>query len=243
MYSFGRTLSFAILLLTSQFALAENVLVLSNGATNYPMHGQNNSGIAEAILSEALRRINYKLEIRLFPNERSLINSNRGLVDGETQRIAGLEKKYPNLIRVPEKTMDWEFVAFSKKKIDMTRGWSSLVPYETSYITGWKIFEFNVPKNVRVTRVRDPDGLFTLLNHDRSDIALFERWEGMEIIKKNKYKDIKPLSPALASREMFTYLHKKNAKLVPLLAKALKDMKNDGTYARLHKQILGPLEK
>lgn len=243
MFCFGRTLTFAILLLICQFALAKNVLVLSNGATNAPMHGKNNSGIVEAILSEALKRMGYQLDVRVFPNERSLINANRGIIDGETQRIAGLEKKYTNLIRVPEKIMDWEFVAFSKKKIDMTGGWNSLKPYETSFITGWKIFEYNVPDDVSVTLTRDPEGLFTLLNNNRSDISLFERWQGLEIIKKNNYKDIKPLSPPLATRAMFTYLHKKNAKLIPLLASKLKEMKKDGTYARIYKQILGPLEK
>ena len=92
----ARSLSIAILLFVAPLSFAENVLVLSNGTTDYPMHGKNNSGIVEAILSEALKRINYKLVIRALPNERSLINANRGLVDGESQRIAGLEKKYPN---------------------------------------------------------------------------------------------------------------------------------------------------
>ncbi len=238
-----RVIILFVLLLINTNANADNTLVLSNGGTYMPMHTQEFKGFVDVLLTEAVRRIGYKLDMRSLPNERSLINSDRGIIDGETQRIAGLEKQYTNLIRVPEKVMDWQFVVFSKQKIDTTQNWNSLKPYTTSFITGWKIFEYNVPKDVQITKTRDAEGLFLLLNKNRTDLVLYELWQGLALIKRYNYKDIMVSYPAMANREMFTYLHKKHALLVPKLAESLRTMKKDGSYQKLYKRILEPYIK
>jgi len=231
-----------IILLVSNTIVAGEALVISNGATKSPMHREHFDGFVDLVLLEALKRIDHKMDIRGLPNERSLMNANRGLIDGEAQRISGMENNYPNLIRVPEKIMDWQFVVFSKKNINTSEGWKSLMPYTTAFITGWKIFEYNVPIKTSVMAVKNEEIMFTLLQRDRIDIVLYELWQGLDFIKKHNYNDIKVSSPPIANREMFTYLHKKHARLVPKLAQALKDMKNDGTYNRIHDPVLGHLK-
>ncbi len=59
------------------------------------------ANISEIVLRKAYERIGVKIDTHYFPAERALYMSNSGLVDGEVNRIIGLEKKYPNLIRVP----------------------------------------------------------------------------------------------------------------------------------------------
>lgn len=233
----------SILLLINTNANADNTLVLSNGGTHAPMHTKDFKGFIDVVLTEALTRIGYKLDTRSLPNERSLINSDRGIIDGETQRITGLEKKYPHLIRVPEKIMDWQFVVFSKQHIDTTKNWKSLTPYTTSFITGWKIFEYNVPENVAVTKTRDPEGLFFLLDKNRTDVILYELWQGLALTKKHRYEGVMVSYPPLAKKAMFTYLHKKHALIVPKLAQALKEMKKDGSYQLIYQRILEPFLK
>ena len=224
-------------------SFAKNSLTLSSGDVYPPMQSENHTGFTNLVLKEAFNRIGYKVDFHTVPNERSLIRTNNGLSDGEIHRIAGLEKKYPNLIRVPEKLMNWKFVVFSKQDINTKQGWDSLKPYFTSFINGWKIFEYNIPKEVKITTVRNPEALFSLLNKDRTDIVLYELWQGLELIKKRNFKNIKVSYPPLANKEMFTYLHKRHAHIVPKLAQALKDMKADGAYERLYQQIIAPLEK
>lgn len=153
-----------------------------------------------------------------------------------------MEKIYPNLIRVPEEIIDWKFVVFSKRNINTNKGWNSLKPYVTSFITGWKIYENNVPKDVKISKVRNSDRLFNLLSNNRTDVVLYELLQGLEHIKKNNYKNIKTSYPPLAHEKMFIYLHKKHAHLVPKLAQSLKEMKKDGSYERLYQKILAPLE-
>jgi len=146
-----------------------------------------------------------------------------------------MEKIYPNLIRVPEKLIDWHFVAYSKQPLDLTNGWESLANKNIAFITGWKIFEQHSPRSATVTKVRNADQLFTLLNKNRTDIALFNLAGGNYLIDKLHLEDVKAQSPPLAVREMFIYLNKKHSQLVPELARALSDMKTDGTYAKIVK--------
>jgi len=241
----GLCASFIILMsLPGNAVLADagKTLVISNGATKPPMHTKDFTGFIDIILGTALKRIGYQLDTRALPNERSLINADRGIIDGESNRIAGLDEVYPNLIRVPEKIMDWEFVAFATQDIDMANGWESLTPHLTCFITGWKIFEFNVPRETVVTKIKHPEQLFILLDKNRVDIALYELWQGLGLIQKFNYKGIRALSPPLAKKEMFTYLNKKHVNLVPKLAQSLKELKADGTYERIYTRILAPLK-
>ena len=71
------------------------------------------------IAKEAFRRIGVEIELPYLPTERSISAANDGLHDGELNRIAGMEKIYPNLIRVDESMMDFEFVGLTKN-ISMT---------------------------------------------------------------------------------------------------------------------------
>ena len=144
-----------------------------------------------------------------------------------------MEKLYPNLIRVPEKLIDWYFVAFSKRSVELNEGWQSLSNQNIAFITGWKIYEKNTPPSATKTQVRNAEQLFTLLSRNRTDIALYNRSSGNYLIEKMKLDGIRELSPPLAVREMYIYLNKKHSRLVPKVAQALAEMKADGTYKRI----------
>jgi polar amino acid transport system substrate-binding protein len=47
-----------------------------------------------------------------------------------------------------------------------------------------------------------------------------------------------PLAPPLDTREMFIYLHRRHAPLVPKLAEALRAMKREGFYRRVYNERL-----
>src|SRR4030065_736556 len=90
-------------------------------------------GFADQVAREAFRRIGGEIEVSVLPGERALINVNTGLDDGDLLRTPAVEKDYPNLIRVPEKMMDFEFVGYAldqKLRID---GFGGLKPYGVSY--------------------------------------------------------------------------------------------------------------
>jgi len=216
----------------NNFAFSQPILVF-NTTGQPPLNTAENNGFMDEVTREALKRIGYKLVINRLPAERGLRNSNSGEIDGEMSRIKGIDKTYKNLVMVPEKIMDWEFMAFSKNKSTLTNGWQSLDKKEVAFITGWKILENNVPKTSHITKTRDAEQLFRLLKKDRSEYILYERWAGNLEISKSSINNAMPLTPPLATKEMFIYLHKKHLSLIPVLSQALVDMKKDGTYQAL----------
>lgn len=82
-------------------------------------------GMLDRILTEAFRRIGFKVEIVYTPTAQSLPDVNAGIMDGEIKRIAGMEIQFPNLRRISEPDMSMDFVAFSSRPMAIA-GWSSL---------------------------------------------------------------------------------------------------------------------
>jgi polar amino acid transport system substrate-binding protein len=220
---------------------ASQTLVI-NTTGKFPLNASNQTGFMDQVAAEVFRRSGLTLKTIQLPAERGLINANKGIEDGEMSRIAGLEKIYPNLVRVPEKIMDWEFYAFSEHKVDLTNGWSDLSGYSVAFINGWKILEKNVPSEAEIIKVKNPKQLFNLLEKRRAQIIIYERWAGLRYIKQLQLKAVRLIQPVLAERKMYIYLNKKHKALVPQLDGALKDMKADGTYKKLVQQILEPFK-
>lgn len=229
------------LFIVSNSILAQPIISI-NTTGNPPLNTPEKTGFMDIISREAFKRIGYTLETVKLPAERGLRNTNAGIEDGEMSRIKGMEKLYPNLIRVPEKIMDWNFVVFSQKPINLEKGWSSLSDKNLTYINGWKILEKNVPSSASVTRARSAKQMFVLFDNKRIDYIIYELWGGLLLSKSMNLKTLKLQHPPLATREMFIYLHKKHKKLVPQLAEALKQMKQDGQYDEIMNKILRPLE-
>lgn len=221
---------------------AERPVLVLNDTNDPPYTTPAGDGYVDVIAREAFRRAGAELKLVKLPAERGLINANAGIEDGDLVRIAGLEKLYPNLIRVPEKLIDWEFAAFSRDR-SIPANWTAIRRHSVGHIKGWKIYEHAVDGAGRVTTADDPEQLFRLLELGRIEVALYERWLGLALARKLGLKDIRPLSPPLARREMFIYLHERHAPLAPKIAEALRAMKREGFQERAYREKLAPWQK
>jgi polar amino acid transport system substrate-binding protein len=224
------------LFLMAGLACAADVPVLVLNDTNEPpFTTTDGQGFLDVVAGEAFRRAGVRLRLVKLPAERGLINANAGIEDGDLNRIAGLEAQYPNLVRVPEKLIDWTFAAFSKNPALPARS-EILRARPIGYIRGWKIYEQQMAGAPQVVTAEDPAQLFRLLQHDRIEVALYERWQGLNLIQRQGLTGMVALDPPLAKREMFIYLHKRHAALVPRLAEALRAIKAEGLYDRLYRK-------
>ena len=240
----GRTLLLlASLLFVSPagFAAGPQVLEL-NDVNEPPFTTPEHTGFLDVIATETFRRIGVELRLAKLPAERALLLANDGLEDGDLTRIAGIEEQYPNLVRVPEKLIDWDFAAFSKDA-SIPANLEAIRHHSVGFIKGWKFYERNMAGAERVTTVDDPTQLFRLLDRDRIEVALYARWMGLALIQKQGLKNIRPLEPPLESRAMYIYLNKRHAKLVPKLAEALRALKREGFYQRVYREKLLPYDK
>ena len=240
--SSGRALLVAVLtsmLYSSGGLAAEPRVLVLNDVNEPPYTNAERTGFLDIIATEAFRRAGLELRLVKLPAERALLLANDGIEDGDLTRIPGLEAQYLNLIRVPEKLADWDFVALSKDasipaSVEAIRGRS------VGLIRGWKIYERAMAGAGRVVMVKDSEQLFRLLELDRIEVALYARAMGLARMGKHGDKDVRVLEPSLYRREMFIYLHKRHATYVPKLASALRAMKQDGTYQRAHDETLLP---
>jgi polar amino acid transport system substrate-binding protein len=223
------------------FAAGPRVLEL-NDVNEPPFTTPELTGFLDVIATEAFRRIEVELRLVKLPAERALLLANDGLEDGDLTRIAGLEKQYPNLVRVPEKLIDWDFAAFSKDD-SIPANLEAIRHHSVGFIKGWQFYKQNMAGAERVTTVDDPQQLFRLLDRDRIEVALYARWMGLALIQKQGLKNIRPLEPPLVSSAMYIYLNKRHAKLVPKLAEALRALKREGFYQRVYREKLLPYDK
>lgn len=222
------------LLLNQAFAQRQ---VLTIGATDSPpLSLPDQSGMLDRMLKEAFSRIGVQVEFVTMPSERSLLEAERGSLDGDNNRVAGLQNRYPQLIQVPESSMVYEFTAFATSPGVVINSWDDLGRFEVAYLIGWKIFEDSV-KAPRVTKVSTSKQLFSLLKAGRADVVLFDRLGGNHHLKELGINQAYAVEPPLAKREMFLYLNAKHAAMVPALTKALRAMKADGSHARFFSEL------
>ncbi len=219
---------------------ATEKIVLSSGVLE-PYTTPGRKGFLDQLIAAVFREVGLEAELLIYPTatERSMLNANEGVDDGLAMRVAGLEKQYPNLIRVPEEVAVNDFVAHTTGARFATDNWESLSPYVVTYMIGWKVFEQNVPKGKEITLVRDADQLFGLLKSGRADVALYERWQGLAKSRAMGLK-VEVLEPPLVRTTMYMYLHKKHAALVPQVSVALLKLKQNGSYQRIADSSLKP---
>lgn len=210
-----------------------------NTSIKPPFSTAQKDGFFDLLIPELLGRAGVKVKLVRLPPERALQMANDGLSDGELPRIAGLEKKYPNLVQIAEPVIDYTFSAFSHKQDEpLSLCWKKLAGKSVGFIIGWKIYEKNVPATARVTKAKTPSQLFELLNSKRIEVALYERYAGKYIIKSNDYSNLEECKTPLAVRPMYLYMHNKHSDLSGLLSEELKKMKNDGSWQKIFSQTL-----
>ncbi|GAM09871.1 putative protein [Geobacter sp. OR-1] len=220
-----------VTLLFTRPVLSQTIVL--NTANDSPNATDDHKGICDRIMLEAFKRMGIPVKIIVLPSERALINANEGIDDGNYARVEGLDKQYPNLIRVKEEITTFEFVAFSRTVPLKITGWESLKPYNVGIITGWKILENNIVGVKSLSKVSNEQLLFNLLILGKVDLVVYDRRQGKVVLKQLADKEIKIYNPPLAVRKMYPYLHKRHADLVPRLEQVLRAMKKDGTYKRI----------
>ena len=171
-----------------------------------------------------------------MPSKRSMINANSGIEDGNFLRTDKLSYAFPNLVIVPERLSVNRVVVFSKNEKIKINGWKSLFQYHVAYVNGWKNCERELKGHNSITTVKNEYLLFTLLENNRADVGIFGLFTGTEVLNKLGYTSIKAIEPPIVTNDLYLYVHKKHAALIPKIVKTLQAMKQDGTYRNIVNQ-------
>jgi len=195
------------------------------------------------LVEEVAARNGVAVQRNTPPVARALTNVDEGIDDGDGPRIAGLTANYPNLVRVAEPFGDFVFGAFARSGDMRISDWSSLASFNVAYIHGWKIFDENVKTTKTTNRVKNAQQLFQLLDAGRTDAALMTKMGGYAVIEELKLKGIRFIEPPLAVTPNYLYLNRRHRKLAARFAETLREMKKDGAYDRLYREIIAPYLK
>ena len=221
---------------SSSLTLAESKMTLNSG-TAEPFINADGSGFYGELVKEVFSKLDIDAKVIRLPSGRSIINANKGIDDGVIARTKGFEKKFKNLIRVPVPILKFKFVAYSlDKKIDV-KNWDSLKPYSVGFIRGWRIYEKNVVDTKKLTLVQNAEQLFKLLLNKRTDLILFEYYRG-SWWNKHLNAHAYLIGSPIVEKDMFIYMHKKHAALVPKISKVLTELIKNGGYQRIKDETL-----
>lgn len=228
-----RVLAFTLIILAiATPAVDQQQLMLST-------HNTIVNRICSLILLEAYQQLDIKIHIEHFPSKRSLLVSNTGKVDGEVCRVKGIEKEYPNLLRVPVTLQSFDAVVFTKTQGLPILGWDDLKPYRIGLVRG-AVLAHQHTKEMSVHSGTTLEQLFLMLEKDRLDVIITERNMGLLVIKHLELEGITIIEPPLVTFNSYHYVHKQHAALIPNLVKVLKKMQisrmkeiQDQVYSKL----------
>lgn len=189
-----------------------------------------------SVYKEIFKRLgNHTVTLETLPAERALLSANSGDYDGDSSRIKGMVKSYPNLIEVPTPItkIDVSVYTVNPKITSITP--KNAKNYSMVYVRGTKAAEallkmFN-PDTISVTYTNE--SALKMLIAGRSDIYIQTGRLADDQIKKDGLKEIIKLPIPIYESSAHLILNKKHAMLIPAIDKVIQDMEKDGTLAKL----------
>ncbi len=207
---------------SQQYAQDKKIVTISE------VEKDNIHRLIKDIVRTAYKKIGIEVKFYELPARRALEWANAGKTDGDLARIAGTEKKYTNLIRIPIPVMEIKGVVFTKNIKRDIRTWEDLKGLNVGIRSGIRYSEIGTRGLPRI-QANTLTQLFKLLALDRIDIALADYDMGrIELHKNFRGSNIHIIGQPLNSAQLFHYIHIKNRELVPRLESVLQDMLKTG---------------
>ena len=196
--------------------------------------------ILDVRIQEAFRRLNLNAKLVMSPSsQRALMLANED-GDGDVCRVPNLKEISPkntgNLVKVPESIITIEFSVYTKDLSFSVDGWDSLKNYHNGAVLGTKLLEKNIPG--KVTFLPTIVQLVQMLDSGRIDTMVTISLLADTVIQNLKVTSINKLSPPIKLQSANIYLHKKHQALVPKLNEVLRQMKEDGFFDRIEKELV-----
>ena len=224
------------------FLLAGGLVMFSSGLSaqdTVHIAGVEQSPDSEAtvvIIGEAYRRIGIEMEVEWLGGLEALEASNSGELDGELQRIDGINRAWPNLVQVGIPVNYLVGTAFSKNHNFAIDGWISLESYSLGIVEGI-IFAEQGTQGMDVTAVDTYGNLFDMLEQDQIDVAVAPGINGQVLIQQLEGTAIKEMEGILEILFLYHYVSRGNEHLVPRLEEELKVMLLDGTILEIRDRV------
>ncbi|MGB1238527.1 MAG: substrate-binding periplasmic protein [Pseudomonadales bacterium] len=204
------------------------------------IEGSFNQQVGQRLLEVIYQRLGVAVRFPVMTAKRSINESYSGHKDGEILRIAGVDKHYPNLVRIPTPLYSLKSQAFARRDAPFSiTQLADIQPLRTVIVRGIMHAErLTSQANVsRLHRFESVTMLMKFVQLGRADIALSSRLNGLAIIKAQALSDIIPVGPVLQDQPLYHYVHHKNRELVPQLDRIIRWMRDSGELTTLTRKF------
>ncbi|NDV25249.1 ABC transporter substrate-binding protein [Desulfovibrio sp. JC010] len=224
------------------FAFMISFSVNAHAAEELIISGKNSTLIhaCAEVLKEAYEEMGIEIEPKYYPILRAVKTANSGHVDGEIAKIEGMEKQYPNLIRVPVPIYYTEAVVLTKNTNIKVSGWKSLAPYRLGILRGVHVLEEGLKKGdcTKFATCKNNAHMLKMIEADRIQAGVISKVAAMEALKNSNSTDVIILEPPVETTPLYHYLNKKHAALIPQLTTVLEKMQKSGRMKEIKNSYL-----
>lgn len=195
---------------------------------------------SQALLNEAYRRLGIDAQFIEVPFGRSLIESNRGILDGELARVLLVTEHYPNLVAVPYILFDTDVSIWVNQR--RCPGCTLQTVKNLVYVRGSVIIQqlladkASVDTVITVQTVSAAEQMFI---EGKADAVVFAAYA----IPADRLTGIPVSQKLLLSAPDYHLLHSRHEALIAPLATMLNTLEQEGVVSQLREQYGIPAPK
>jgi len=221
------SLSIIFLLLTSCVTWAKDITIATFSLESLQVDS------AIAIMTPIYKRIGYDMKILRFPGKRSVVEADKGTIQGELLRVKTIENDYPNLIRIPYAIGYLNVIAITCHEQPEITELSSIVNQRVGILRGVEVFDA-LTKNLKREVVNNIDSLFGILFSGRVDVILFPELDAQQYIKSYGIAEKVNIGrKAILKMPLYHFVHKDASNVADKLMQVMKPMQESGELDRL----------
>jgi len=189
--------------------------------------------VLENILKEAYSRSGIVVTFKYLPMLRELAEANSGATDGSAARTPIAITDYPNLIQVPVPMVNHSHCAVTTKPGFKVESWEDLQQYVVGVQRGSLSIKIEAEQTgSQVYLFNSLSGAFNMIGAGRLDLIVMDATMASIMAQALGLETIY-ISEPLSTTHSYHTLNRKHEDLVPKLAKAFREMLEDGTTKRL----------
>lgn len=193
------------------------------------------------LMRDAFADMGHKLIVTSLPGKRALVMSNAGHLDGEVARVATTSNTYPNLIKVPVIIGQFKATAITYQSPHTYESFEQFKPYSLSILRGI-VWSEKRTKDYQRMYVNNYNEMIRMLQVNRFDYGLGDH-AIFTHIKKTTNDTFKLLEPPIFQFDLYPFVHKSHAALIPQLVDALNHIdQTEGLETRLNRYFHDELQ-
>ena len=184
--------------------------------------------VSTEVMTEFYRRLGHEMKLITLPGKRSIVEANKGTVDGELIRIKRSEKLLSNLTRIPTAIDSIKVVAITRVDGAEINSLADLAGKKIGAIHGLQLTD-RIVQGLPHQSVDSIDSLFKILIVGRVDVILFPELDAKYHIRNHALGDKVTIhTPPILEVALYHFINKSKPTLIKDMSELLAKLKETG---------------